>query len=45
MQNNRKADLGMIRIISVGAVKEEYIHQAVLQEAGRIRQIRVTSGG
>ena len=38
MQNNRKADLGMIRIISVGAVKEEYIHQAVLQEAGRIRQ-------
>ncbi len=28
----------MIRIISVGAIKEEYINQAILQEAGHIRQ-------
>lgn len=28
----------MIRIISVGAVKEEYINQAILQEIRRIRQ-------
>ena len=28
----------MIRIISVGAVKEEYINQAILREISRIRQ-------